>query len=217
MEMGETLLSRYQVIRALSRGGFGDTYLARDVALPGQPPCVVKHLKPKDPNLEVFEIAKTLFEREATTLYRLGEHDGIPRLFANFEQEGEFYLVQEYIDGHDLTVELQPDRPWTEAQTVQLLRSLLRTLAVVHRQQVIHRDIKPQNIMRRHRDGQLMLIDFGAVKEISQLTVTDQRQTSLTAAIGSPGYMPIEQAAGKPKPGATRLPLPVSNQSVSVG
>jgi serine/threonine protein kinase len=200
MEVGETLLSRYQVIRALSTGGFGETYLARDVALPGQPPCVVKHLKPKDPNPEVFEIAKTLFEREAKALYRLGEYDGIPRLFANFEQEGEFYLVQEYIDGHDVTVELQPDRPWTEAQTVQLLRSLLRTLEVVHRQQVIHRDIKPQNIMRRHRDGRLMLIDFGAVKEISQLTVTDQGQTSITAAIGSPGYMPIEQAAGKPKP-----------------
>jgi serine/threonine protein kinase len=200
MDVGQTLLSRYQVICALSKGGFGDTYLARDLALPGQPTCVVKHLRPIDSNPEVFEVAKTLFERESKTLYRLGEHDTIPRLFANFEQEGEFYLVQEYVDGHDLTVELQPDRPWTEAQTVELLLSLLKTLAVVHGQQVIHRDIKPQNIMRRHRDGQLILIDFGAVKEIGRLTVTDQGQTSLTVAIGSPGYMPIEQAAGKPKP-----------------
>jgi serine/threonine protein kinase len=188
--VGKTLLRRYHITRKLSSGGFSDTYFARDVALPGQPPCVVKHLKPKDPDPQVLEISKALFERETRVLYRLGEHDAIPRLFAGFEQDGEFFLVQEYIDGQDLTVELQPNHPWTEDQIVRLLRSLLGTLVVVHREGVIHRDIKPHNIMRRHRDGRLILIDFGAVKEIGHLTLTDKGQTSLTVSIGTPGYCP---------------------------
>ncbi|MGL4375311.1 MAG: SUMF1/EgtB/PvdO family nonheme iron enzyme, partial [Microcoleaceae cyanobacterium] len=80
------------------------------------------------------------------------------------------------------------------------LQNILEILAVAHQQNVIHRDMKPGNLIRRQQDGKIVLIDFGAVKEIGTLIVNAQGQTSLTIAIGTPGYMPSEQAKGKPKP-----------------
>ena len=198
--LGVTLLSRYKVEKVLGSGGFGDTYLARDTALPNQPFCVVKHLKPKTEAPEVQAIAQSLFEREAHMLYELGEQGAIPSLFAHFEQGGEFFLVQEFIEGHDLAAELPPNKIWPATDVKSLLQELLLILNGLHQKNVIHRDIKPQNIMRRRSDGKLFLIDFGAVKEIPHLTVTETGQTALTVAIGSPGYMPSEQAVGKPKP-----------------
>ncbi|OKH22017.1 hypothetical protein NIES593_13860 [Hydrococcus rivularis NIES-593] len=197
--MSDVLLSRYQIIRELGSGGFGDTYLAKDLALPGHPPCVVKHLKPKDTAPSALAVAKTLFEREAEYLYRLGKHDQIPSLYAHFEEGGEFYLVQEFIEGEELTQELLPGKPLSEERTINLLREILEVLAVVHKENVIHRDIKPSNLIRRKRDKKLVLIDFGAVKEIGALTVTAAGQTTMTRGIGTPGYMPSEQAQGKPR------------------
>ncbi|MEG4801659.1 bifunctional serine/threonine-protein kinase/formylglycine-generating enzyme family protein [Microcoleus sp. ARI1-B5] len=193
------LRNRYQIIELLGQGGFGDTYRAKDLDLPGQPDCVVKHFKPKDPNPDILPIAKRLFDSEAETLYKLGKlHDQIPSLWAHFEEHGEFYLVQDFIEGHDLAKELIPGQKLSESQTIILLHNILEVLAIVHRQNVIHRDIKPHNLMRR-QDGKIVLIDFGAVKEIGSLVVNAQGQTSFTVGIGTSGYMPSEQAKGKPK------------------
>ncbi|MDJ0718925.1 MAG: NACHT domain-containing protein [Prochloraceae cyanobacterium] len=199
MLIGKTLRSRYKIIKKLGSGGFGDTYLAIDSDLPSHPHCVVKHLRAQNFNCAVFPIAKNLFEREAEFLYRLGSHDRIPRLYAHFEEEGEFYLVQEFIEGVDLTHEILPGKPWSQEQTVKLLQEILEVLAFVHQHNVIHRDIKPPNIIRRSRDRKLVLIDFGAVKSLRALSVDAQGKTNLTVAIGSPGYMPSEQYHGRPK------------------
>lgn len=196
--INRTLLSRYQVIQKIGTGGFGDTYLAVDLALPGQPQCVVKHLSPKDTSPHVLLVAQRLFEQEAQLLHRLGEHSQIPRLYAHFNENGEFYLVQEFIDGKDLSHELQPGKPLSEDKTVKLLTEILEVLAIVHQENVIHRDLKPTNIMRQS-NGKIVLIDFGAVKEIQGLAVNPEGQTHLTVGIGSPGYMPSEQAKGRPK------------------
>ena len=193
------LRNRYQIIKDLGEGGFGDTYLAKDLDLPGQPHCVVKHLKPKDPNPAILPIAKRLFDTEAQTLYKLGRlHDQIPSLWAHFEENGEFYLVQDFIAGHDLTKELILGKKLSESYVITLLHDILEILAIVHQQNVIHRDLKPANLMRR-QDGKIILIDFGAVKEISTIVVNAQGQTKLTIGIGTPGYMPSEQASGKPR------------------
>jgi eukaryotic-like serine/threonine-protein kinase len=103
------------------------------------------------------------------------------------------------IDGQDLSAEIIPGEPWQESDVINLLREILEVLAFVHQQNIIHRDIKPQNLMRRRADRKIVLIDFGAVKEVSAMQVTSQGNTSLTVGIGTPGYMPDEQAAGKPK------------------
>ena len=197
--LGRTLRNHYQIIKFLGKGGFGHTYLAKDLDLPGHPQCVVKHLKPQNADPDLILIAKRLFETEAQTLYKLGSlHDQIPKLSAHFEENGEFYLVQDFIAGHDLTKELIPGKKLSESYTITLLHKILEILAIVHQQKVIHRDLKPDNLMRR-QDGKIVLIDFGAVKEISTIVVNAQKQTSLTIAIGTPGYMPSEQAKGKPR------------------
>jgi formylglycine-generating enzyme required for sulfatase activity len=197
--LGRTLRNHYQIIKDLGEGGFGDTYLAKDLDLPGHPHCVVKHLKPKDPNPAILLIAKGLFDKEAQTLYKLGKlHDQIPSLSAHFEENGEFYLVQDFIEGHDLTKELILGKKSSESHTIKLLHEILEVLAIVHQQNVIHRDLKPANLMRR-QDGKIILIDFGAVKEIGTMVVNAQGQTSFTVGIGTSGYMPSEQAKGKPK------------------
>lgn len=130
----------------------------------------------------------------------MGEHPQIPRLLAYFEENEDFFLVQQYIPGHPLSAELQPGQKCTEKQVIQLLENILPTLKFIHYYQVIHRDIKPDNIIRRQEDGQLILIDFGAVKEIQTQLAPDQSQMAGTVAIGTKGYMPAEQSQGKPRP-----------------
>jgi eukaryotic-like serine/threonine-protein kinase len=198
MLVGTTLRSRYKIIKLLGKGGFGETYLAEDLDIPinPKPKCVVKRLQPQAISPEIVR----LFQQEGEFLYKLGQkHDQIPKLSAYFEENNEFYLIQELIDGHDLSEEIIPGKQWHESDVVKLLQEILEILAFVHQQNVIHRDIKPQNLMRRRTDGKTVLIDFGAVKEVSAMQVNAQGQSSLTVGIGTPGYMPDEQASGKPK------------------
>jgi eukaryotic-like serine/threonine-protein kinase len=200
---GTILRSRYQITKSLAGGSFGDTYLAKDLDLPGQPHCVVKHLKPKDNRPDVLKLARRLFDTEAKVLYNLGNQcPQIPTLFAHFEENGEFYLVQEFIDGHDLNTEIVPGKKLSESSVITLLKDILEVLAVAHEHQpnaAIHRDIKPANLMRRHQDGKIILIDFGAVREINQLIVNVNGGIETTIAIGTLGYLPSEQARGRPK------------------
>ena len=198
--IGKLLDHRYQVIRVLATGGFGQTYIAQDTRRPGNPICVVKHLKPANSDSNIFATAKRLFNSEAETLEKLSNHDQIPRLLAYFDENKEFFLVQEFIDGHTLTEELIPGQPWSESQVMQMLLEILSILEFVHQEGVIHRDIKPDNIIRRAADYKLVLVDFGAVKQLRSPLVMVGGQQTATVAIGTPGYMATEQGQGKPRP-----------------
>lgn len=195
---GKKLAGRYQVVKVLGSGGFSETYIAEDTQRPGNPQCVVKQLRPISNNPKFLQVAEKLFEREAKALEKLGKHDQIPQLLANFTEDNEFYLVQEYIVGHPLNHELSPGRQTPVAKVIAMLQDLLTVLEFVHSHNVIHRDIKPSNIIRRISDGKLVLIDFGVVKEISQLVEEDE-QTKVTVGIGTQGYMPSEQTLGMPQ------------------
>ncbi len=198
--LGQTLRNRYKIVQVLGSGGFGDTYLAQDMDLPGKPQCVVKQLRLKDTSPAVQPIARNLFEREAEYLYRIGNaHPQIPDLFAYFTENDEFFLVEEFVDGHSLLEEFPSGIQLPESQVLGLTLEILEILAFVHQQQVIHRDIKLANLMRRRRDAKIMLIDFGAVKDVSVLSTDTKGHTNVTVSIGSPGYMPSEQAKGKPR------------------
>jgi CHASE2 domain-containing sensor protein/predicted Ser/Thr protein kinase len=186
---------RYQTINILGAGGFATTYLAEDNNKPSKPRCAIKHLTPARRDAAFVDMARRLFNTEAAILERLGTHDQIPNLLAYFEQNGEFYLVQELVEGQCLDEELaQSAEPWTETKVIDLLQQMLPVLEYIHERGVIHRDIKPSNIIRRSKDNVFVLIDFGAVKEINP-----QLPDGCTIAIGTRGYTPAEQYAGFPR------------------
>ena len=198
--LNQLLGGRYQVVQVLGEGGLAKTYIVEDYHRPGHPQCVVKFLKPASKAPEFLPIAKRLFQQEAEILEKLGQHDQIPRSLAYFEENQEFYLVQELIEGHTLSQEVIPGNPWSESQVVQMLQDVLPILEFVHSYGVIHRDIKPSNLIRRTKDGRLVLIDFGAVKQVSVLKMKNHEPlTQNTIPIGTQGYVPIEQLIGQPR------------------
>ncbi len=195
-DTSELLAGHYKVDRVLGAGGFGLTYLAEDMHRPGAPKCVVKHLRPARRDDKFLQVARRLFKTEAQILEKLGKHPQIPQLLAYFEQDKEFYLVQEFVEGHPVSDELPVDKKLPEVQVIQLLKEVLKILEFIHEYRVIHRDIKPSNIMRRESDNKIVLIDFGAVKQIQPHELSDQE--NFTVAIGTRGYAPAEQYAGHP-------------------
>jgi CHASE2 domain-containing sensor protein/predicted Ser/Thr protein kinase len=197
--IGRKLSNRYRIVAVLSAGGFGETYIGEDTQRPGNPKCVVKRLRPTSNSPRIIQLARRLFNKEAETLERLGTHEQIPQLLAYFEEDEEFYLIQEFIDGRPLSQELPLGKQLPESSILVILRELLQVLEFIHAQGVIHRDIKPSNIIRRRSDNRLVLIDFGAVKELHTQMVEGEEQTGLTIGIGTRGYMPPEQCAGNPR------------------
>jgi tetratricopeptide (TPR) repeat protein len=192
--LNQVIGRRYTIIRHLGGRGSGQTFLAADQHLPGNPLCVVKQLKPKVTESSAWQTVRRLFNAEAEVLYALGKHDQIPRLFAHFEENQEFYLVQEFVEGHVLSEEFKQGQRLLETEAIDLLQDILHVLKFVHQQQVIHQDIKPSNLMRRQSDGKVILIDFGAVKQIE--AECDPEADTIAARFS--GYSPNEPLAGKP-------------------
>jgi len=190
--------ARYEILKILGRGGFGVTFLARDMGLPGEPLCVIKQLCPKVNDTAALDRARQRFKQEAKTLAKLGSHAQIPMLIDYFELDGEFYLVQEFVRGFTLAKEVRRRGAFTEAQVKQFLWEFLPLLHYIHDHRVIHRDIKPTNLIRCWDDKRLVLIDFGAVKEIiSPVEEISVRQSS-TQFVGTVGFAPPEQLASRP-------------------
>jgi eukaryotic-like serine/threonine-protein kinase len=195
--IGQTVRGRYHIIEQLGRGGMGITFLAEDKQC-FNTRCVVKQLNPQSNDPKTLEVARRLFNREADTMNKLGYEDRIPRLLAYFEDNNDFFLVQELIDGRDLSYEIVPGTCLTPAKVTDLLIDILEVLAVVQKYNVIHRDIKPSNLMRRKKDGKIVAIDFGSVKQVTTQVVDTQGQVRPTVAVGTEAYMPIEQMMGHP-------------------
>jgi serine/threonine protein kinase len=189
----DTILNeRYRILKSLGKGGFSETFLAQDdlsLAL-----RVVKCLKLSSKSSET---AQELFETEVQTLYQLGHlNQQIPALFDHFVEDDQLlYLVQEFIDGHDLAKEIEKGQTWSQEKAIELLRQVLPVLQFLHSHQVIHGDIKPRNIIRRN-DGRLVLIDFGAVK-LTSSSSSSSSSSSQDLVVGTAGYMPNEQQTGR--------------------
>jgi serine/threonine protein kinase len=193
---GKLLLrERYQAIKLIGQGGFGRTFLSRDGDKPSKPYCVIKQFFPSAQGTDNIQKASELFAQEAERLEALGKHPQIPELFAYFvTDDGQQYLAQEYIAGENLEVELKNHGVYKEGEVKQILIDVLNILKFVHENQVIHRDIKPDNIIRRTSDQKLVLVDFGAAKYIQSPTALNVTGT----VIGSAQYCSPEQTRGKP-------------------
>ena len=194
-----TLLNnRYRVLQMLGSGGFGNTFLAEDTHMPSGRQCVIKQLKPVTHDPQAYKLVQERFQREAAVLEDLGERNAqIPKLYAYFQEAGQFYLVQEYIEGDTLTKKVQHRGRLADNEVKQILLSLLPVLDYVHNRRMIHRDIKPDNVIMRKQDGLPVLIDFGAVKEAMN-TVVNSSNSAPSIVIGTSGFMPAEQAGGRP-------------------
>lgn len=190
--------NRYRILRTLGKGGFGETFLAEDTQMPSLRRCVIKQLKPIHNSSQIYKIVQERFQREAAILENLGgSSDQIPTLYAYFQANGQFYLVQEYIQGKTLTQIVQQRGIFRETDVQEILMSLLNILNYVHNKGIIHRDIKPDNIILRENDGKPVLIDFGAVRE-TMAAVVNEGDIISSIIIGTPGFISNEQAIGRP-------------------
>jgi serine/threonine protein kinase len=201
------LRNRYRILKPIGSGGFGRTYQAADTDCMSAP-CVVKQFLPSSEiqaNPKALEKATAMFNQEAVRLFQLGEHPHIPRLLAHFEEGKRLYLVQELIAGLTLRQELATQGAFSEQKIRQLFAELLPILKFIHERGVIHRDIKLENIMRRHRNGKLVLIDFGVSKLVTETTMGKVGTT-----VGTLGYTPMEQMHGHAYPASDLYSLGVT-------
>jgi len=188
----EHFIGSYQVLRTLGRGGMGTTYLAWDKHRTVKNAPLLLVLKEMNADMARIAKARELFEREARILKSL-DHLGIPKYYDFFVENNHKYLVMQLIHGHNLEQfvnqrgETDPDR------TIKWMIQVCDILQYLHNLEppLVHRDIKPANLMLRNLDNRLMLLDFGAVKELG---------TALETRIGVEGYSAPEQYRGKPCP-----------------
>ncbi|MEH1821609.1 MAG: serine/threonine-protein kinase [Nostoc sp.] len=182
------LQERYRLLKPIGKGGFCKTFLAVDEGQFPPIPCVVQESSPES---ETFKN----FQQKAQKLEELGKHPQIPALLAYFEQNGHFYLVQEFIAGTNLAQVVEEEGAFNETQIWQLLEDVLPVLQFISDRHIIHRDIKPQNIIRRSpitKKGDFVIVDFSTAKIVTEI----DRLTSETS-IGSPEYAAPEQTRGK--------------------
>jgi serine/threonine protein kinase len=144
---------RYRALQPISQGGIGRTFLAVDEQESSKPRCIIKQFSLKNQGTNNAEKAAESFRQEAVRLQELGQHPQIPQLLACFEQDDRTCipaaLVQTYIEGESLAQTLEAEGVFSETQIRQILNELLPVLQFVHDHGVIHRDINPDNIIRR--------------------------------------------------------------------
>lgn len=192
--ISKILGGRYEIVALLGEGGFSRTYLANDLFLSGVQ-YAVKHFTFSSSNQNEVVTAKQLFQREVTILKNLNGHPQIPKFYEYLEENQEFYLVQQYIQGNTLSKEIKSRQKLEEPEVIKILDKLINILLFVHSNNIIHRDIKPDNIIVDENDN-LFLIDFGAVKEI---IVKNTRLQKPGTQIYTQGYSPVEQMRGYPQ------------------
>lgn len=187
-----TLRGRWQVVDYLGQGGMGTVYLARDLNLDNRK-CVVKKLRDDFFREEDKEKAQQFFLREAKVLSRL-QHPNIVLVLDSFREGDDYYLVMEYVEGHNLYDMLKErDEPFAEEQVLVWARQICDVLHYLHSHDppVIYRDLKPTNIMIDTKDN-VKLVDFG----IARLYQEEGDNTHVV----SQGYSPPEQYWGGADP-----------------
>ncbi len=193
LQDGVILNNRYRIIKQIGRGGFGRAYLAEDTQRYREL-CVLKEFAPQVESDRQLRKAEDLFEREAGILYKLN-HQQIPKFQAllrtRIDGRRSLFLIQEYIEGESYWELLQRKGKLTEAEVTKMIWEVLPVLDYIHASDLIHRDISPDNLIRRELDDKTVLIDFGCVK-IAANAVSQSTGHSATL-IGKKGYSPNEQ------------------------
>ena len=190
---------RYRAIKRIGKGGFSNTFVGVDLKTLGNSLCLIKQISLDLDKLDKAQMSLDLFKREAKTLKKI-DHDQIPKLLNYFYENQQLYLIQELIKGKNLRQEVKGNGVFVGFGVKRFLAEMLSILQYIHSQKVIHRDIKPANILRRQKDGKLVLIDFGIVKDrVNSHSAKTYGQTAFTNfSVGTTGFAPPEQLALRP-------------------
>ncbi len=180
------LQSQYRIVRLLGRGGMGSVYLARDLTLERE--VAIKVIKTADDSREIYD----RFRREARTAAKLS-HPNIVSLHAFGEVEGMPYYVMGYVRGESLADRLRREGKLPEEEARRVFAEIADALDHAHRQGVIHRDVKPDNVLLDDESGRALLTDFGVAKAVDK----GETLTRHGSVVGTPHYMSPEQASGR--------------------
>ncbi|MCB0874440.1 MAG: serine/threonine protein kinase, partial [Thermoleophilia bacterium] len=184
LHRGDVIGDRYEILEVLGTGGMARVYrahdprLGRDVAIK-----VLAERYAADPNFV------ERFRREASAAARLN-HPNIVQVFDRGEAAGSYYIVMEYLPGPDLKQVIRADGPLDPVTAIDNTLQILAALATAHHSDVIHRDVKPQNVLQAH-DGTLKVTDFGIARAGAGSDVTEAG-----SVIGTAQYLSPEQARG---------------------
>ena len=195
--LGTILHSHYKIVKILGIGKSGTTYLATDIDLVESPLYVVKKIEFINNSGTTPSLVDRLFESQGSIAHRVGQHPQVPSLVARFEEDGNRYLVREYIDGELLSQELTPGATWSQTQVFDFLIDLVEILCLLHSFKYIHRDINPHNIIRRNDDGRFSLIGFSSVKDLGSSWQNPSEDDDLY--LNDPSYVPYEQEQNVPQ------------------
>ncbi len=183
-----TTLGRYRIDRTLGRGAMGLVYLGHDPQIGRAVALKTMALSREFEGSELAE-ARTRFFREAEMAGRL-QHPDIVTIFDANEEQGLAYIAMEYVKGHDLSRHTQPGRLLPVPVVLRTLARVAQALAHAHSQGVVHRDVKPANVMIDPESGTVKVTDFGIAR------VTDGGRTRTGLVLGTPSFMSPEQMAG---------------------
>jgi len=184
-DLSRSRFGDYEIVDELGRGGMGKVYRARDVSLER---IVALNVLPA--NLARDPTYVQRFVKEARAAARLN-HPNIVQIYNFGSIEGTYYLAMEFVDGRSLGSHLK-ERRFTESETIGIARQVCRALAVAHAEGLIHRDIKPDNLMLTSR-GEVKLVDLGIAKRLDE----DQAITQTGHSMGTPHYISPEQIRGQ--------------------
>ncbi|MDB9526733.1 tetratricopeptide repeat-containing serine/threonine-protein kinase [Oscillatoria sp. CS-180] len=159
---------RYQIVQVLSAHPAGQTFLAADIHYPGHPRCVVRQLRLPTRNPMTRKFIFSLLRKKVEVLEVIGQHEQVPSTFAAFDFEQSFYVVQEFIPGRSLKEELVSGQPWSQSDALYFLKEVLPVVAFAQERGVVHGNLKPSKLIRHQKDNRLVVLDFGAIKSISQ-------------------------------------------------
>ncbi len=189
---------RYRLIRYLG-GKIGNrVFLAENLRQPYQSPCVIKQIQPIAEAYLNWRETERRFYTELQTLQKLGFHEQIPSIWDSFEENEQFYLVREYIDGENLRQKLDKSKRLSEEEVIQLLDDTLAILAFIHQYQFIHLQIEPSNLILRYSDRKFVLIGFDMVKDLTESSTATTNVRSFSHAGKVEVYVPPEQIVNRP-------------------
>ena len=185
LEPGDVLGARYEIVRLLGEGGMGAVYKARDREL--DRPVALKLIRPElasSPSMLARFKQELLLARQVT-------HKNVIRIFDLGDADGVKFITMEFVEGQDLRALIQAKKKFSPEEAVEIMRQVCQALEAAHGVGVIHRDLKPQNIMR-DQNGRILVMDFGLAR-----TMEGEGMTQVGALVGTMEYMSPEQALAK--------------------